>query len=393
MQARSPRRASPKARSCPLRSNRSCLCCRRIVPPRSSSGRPRDCSLTRSDQRSTIKSCGAAASPREIVGWGETMAAAGSSGRNGETPPVLVAEALVKRFGGVAAVDGVSLSVGAGEIVGLIGPNGAGKTTLFDCLAGEQKPSSGRVLINGRAVESAAPDARLKDGLGRTFQIPRPFPGMTLIENVMLGAQGQSGERLWPNWLMPARVAREERAIFARAMELLKFVTLDDLARRPARVLSGGQRKLLEIARALMAQPKLLLLDEPAAGVNPLLLNVIVERMIEINRQRRRDPRHRAQHGRDRAPVRAGVRHGGRETAERRPAERGHTRSARHRRLSRRRGMTGPHAFGREAWSPAMNRVCRSSTAPRSMRGKARLSPCLVRTAQANRRFSRRSPV
>jgi len=219
------------------------------------------------------------------VGWNETMAAIGSSGRIGETTPVLVADALVKRFGGVAAVDGVSLSINAGEIVGLIGPNGAGKTTLFDCLAGEQKPSSGRLLINGRAVKSAAPDARLKDGLGRTFQIPRPFLGMTVVENVMVGAQGQSGERLWPNWLMAARVAREERTIFLRAMELLKFVTLDDLARRPARVLSGGQRKLLEIARALMAEPKLLLLDEPAAGVNPHLLNVIVERMIEINRQ------------------------------------------------------------------------------------------------------------
>jgi branched-chain amino acid transport system ATP-binding protein len=212
------------------------------------------------------------------------MAAKGLSGRNGEAPPVLVADHLVKRFGGVAAVDGVSLSVGAGEIVGLIGPNGAGKTTLFDLLAGEQKPSSGRVLINGRTVAPAA-DTRLADGLGRTFQIPRPFPGMTLVENVMLGAQRQSGERLWPNWVMPGRVAREERAIFSRAMELLKFVTLADLAGRPARVLSGGQRKLLEIARALMAEPKMLLLDEPAAGVNPLILNVIVERMIEINRQ------------------------------------------------------------------------------------------------------------
>jgi branched-chain amino acid transport system ATP-binding protein len=213
------------------------------------------------------------------------MAAAAASGGIGKPPPVLVADALVKLFGGVAAVDGVSLSVRAGEIAGLIGPNGAGKTTLFDLLAGEQKPSSGRVFINGRSVESRPPDARLKYGLGRTFQIPRPFPGMTLIENVMLGAQGQSGERLWPNWLTPGRVAREERAILARAMELLKFVTLDGLAGQPARVLSGGQRKLLEIARALMAEPKLLLLDEPAAGVNPLLLNVIVERMIEINRR------------------------------------------------------------------------------------------------------------
>jgi branched-chain amino acid transport system ATP-binding protein len=232
-----------------------------------------------------IEHCDCPGASLKEYGLERFMATAASSGRTGETPPILVAEALVKRYGGVAAVDGVSLSVGAGEIVGLIGPNGAGKTTLFDLLTGEQKPSSGRVLIDGRAVESAKPDARLADGLGRTFQIPRPFAGMTLVENVMLGAQNQSGERLWPNWLTPGRVAREERAIFARAMELLKFVTLEELARQPARVLSGGQRKLLEIARALMAEPKLLLLDEPAAGVNPLLLKVIVERMIEINRQ------------------------------------------------------------------------------------------------------------
>ena len=108
---------------------------------------------------------------------------------------------------------------------------------------------------------------------------------MTLIENVMLGAQGQSGERVWPNWIAPRLVAREERACRDKAMDLLAFVKLDRLAREPARILSGGERKLLELARALMADPSLLLLDEPAAGVNPSLLEVILERIVEINRR------------------------------------------------------------------------------------------------------------
>ncbi|MBV8443407.1 MAG: ATP-binding cassette domain-containing protein, partial [Hyphomicrobiales bacterium] len=134
-----------------------------------------------------------------------------------EDRSALKAKSLVKRFGGVAAVDGVTIEVGQGEIVGLIGPNGAGKTTLFDLIAGEQKPTSGRVSLNGAAVESLSPHSRLAHGLGRTFQIPRPFPGMTLIENVMLGAQGQSGERIWPNWFAPGLIAREERACREKA--------------------------------------------------------------------------------------------------------------------------------------------------------------------------------
>jgi branched-chain amino acid transport system ATP-binding protein len=202
-----------------------------------------------------------------------------------EDPPLLLAKSLIKRFGGVAAVDDVTIDVDRGEIVGLIGPNGAGKTTLFDLVAGELKPTSGRIWLDGAAVESAPPDSRLAHGLGRTFQIPRPFPGMTLIENVMLGAQGQSGERIWPNLIAPRLVAREERACFDKGMDLLAFVKLDRLAREPARVLSGGERKLLELARALMAEPTLLLLDEPAAGVNPNLLEVIIERIVDINRR------------------------------------------------------------------------------------------------------------
>jgi branched-chain amino acid transport system ATP-binding protein len=203
----------------------------------------------------------------------------------GGNSPVLVAESLVKRFGGFVAVDGVSLSIRAGEIAGLIGPNGAGKTTIFDLLAGSQRPDSGRVLIRGHPVQGAPADRRIGRGLGRTFQIPRPFPDMTLVENVMLGRQGQSGERILPNWLSVARVAREERETHERAMAWLDFMTLSRLAREPARTLSGGQRKLLELARVLMAEPSIILLDEPAAGVNPTLLETIIERIVEINRR------------------------------------------------------------------------------------------------------------
>lgn len=205
--------------------------------------------------------------------------------RSASSGPILATEDVVKRFGGVAAVDGVSLGIKQGEIAGLIGPNGAGKTTMFDILAGSQRPTSGQVLLNGRAVEAMAAHRRIGLGVGRTFQIPRPFPDMTLVENVMLGEQNQAGERILPNWFMPGKVARQERDAFDKAMGLLEFLTLARLAREPAKVLSGGQRKLLELARVLMASPTVILLDEPAAGVNPSLLEVIMDRIGELNRR------------------------------------------------------------------------------------------------------------
>ncbi len=197
---------------------------------------------------------------------------------------ILRADRLVKRFGGNTAVDGMSLDVNRGEIVGLIGPNGAGKSTFFDLLAGTHRADSGRILLDGAPIERLSPERRVAHGLGRTFQIPRPFATLSVVENVMVGAQGQAGERLLPNWLQPGRIAREEKANHDRAMELVDFVGLTRLAREPARVLSGGQRKLLELARALMAEPSVLLLDEPAAGVNPTLLETIVERIKDLNR-------------------------------------------------------------------------------------------------------------
>ena len=197
--------------------------------------------------------------------------------------PVLAARNLVKRFGAFAAVDGVSLAVRRGEIAGLIGPNGAGKTTLFDLLAGGQRADSGEIFIAGSSTRGVPAHGRIGMGLGRTFQIPRPFPNMSVVENVMLGARRQSGERVWPNWLTPGRVAREERETRDKAMALLEFMTLARLAREPARALSGGQRKLLELARVLMAEPSIVLLDEPAAGVNPSLLETIIERIFDIH--------------------------------------------------------------------------------------------------------------
>jgi len=197
--------------------------------------------------------------------------------------PILEAVALVKRFGGAVAVDDVSLAVPPGCIAGLIGPNGAGKSTLFDLLAGGQRPTSGRILLKGSAVEARGAHARLGAGLARTFQIPRPFAAMSVLENVMLGDQRHPGERVWPNWLRAARVARAEAANFARAMELLDFLSLGKLAYAPAAVLSGGQRKLLELARVLMAEPAIVLLDEPAAGVAPALLEIIMDRIATLN--------------------------------------------------------------------------------------------------------------
>lgn len=196
---------------------------------------------------------------------------------------VLQALNVSKRFGGVTAVDQMSFSVASGEILGLIGPNGAGKTTMFDLLAGSVAASSGQIKLMGQDVTRAPAHRRLAGGMGRTFQIPRPFPELSLLDNMLLARQNQSGERLWANFLAPRRIAAEERAARDKALGLLDLVALRKLADDPARVLSGGQRKLLELARVMMADPKVVLLDEPAAGVNPTLLEVLIERIREIN--------------------------------------------------------------------------------------------------------------
>jgi branched-chain amino acid transport system ATP-binding protein len=198
-------------------------------------------------------------------------------------PAPIEARNLVKVFGGLRAVDDMSITLGQGEMLGVIGPNGAGKTTLFNLLAGSLRPNGGTILVAGRDLTRAGAHRRIGAGVGRTFQIPRPFAEMTVLENVLTGRQGQAGEQFWRNLAPSRRVANEERAAVDRARELLDFVTLSALANEPARILSGGQRKLLELARVLMADPTSILLDEPAAGVNPSLLEIIIDRLLTLN--------------------------------------------------------------------------------------------------------------
>jgi branched-chain amino acid transport system ATP-binding protein len=198
---------------------------------------------------------------------------------------LLRAERLSRDFGGVRAVDEVSLEIAAGGITGLIGPNGAGKTTLFNLIAGSLPPSSGSLWLKDRRIDGLRPDNICALGLGRTFQIPRPFAQMTVLENVMLAPLGQSGERFWAAWLRPGTVAAEERRNRETARHWLDFVGLTKLAGAPAKSLSGGQRKLLELARVLAQAPSLILLDEPGAGVNPALLELITAKVTELNRQ------------------------------------------------------------------------------------------------------------
>jgi branched-chain amino acid transport system ATP-binding protein len=196
---------------------------------------------------------------------------------------LLVVEKITKDFGGHQAVSQVSFRLQSGCIAGLIGPNGAGKTTLFNCLAGFLKPNSGQVWLDGRVISGLASSDVFAAGLARTFQIPRPFPEMSVLENVMVAATGQAGERFWTNWFQPKLVRQQERLIKESARHWLNFVGLSDLEQKPARILSGGQRKLLELARAMVSKPKLVLLDEPGAGVNPVLLDQIVEKVTSLN--------------------------------------------------------------------------------------------------------------
>src|SRR6218665_2689125 len=158
--------------------------------------------------------------------------------------PVVEVRDVTRRFGGLVAVDGVSLTVARGSITGLIGPNGAGKTTLFSLIAGSLTPSRGEIWIDSRPGHAGAAHERMAMGLARTFQIPKPFAAMTVLENVLVAFQQHPGEKLLSNWLCAASVAREERRNIEEARQLIAFVALGHLADQPARVLSGGQRQI-----------------------------------------------------------------------------------------------------------------------------------------------------
>ena len=198
---------------------------------------------------------------------------------------ILATSGLTRDFGAFRAVDGVSLDIRKGSVTGLIGPNGAGKSTYFNILTGSLKPTSGRVMLKGEDVTGLSPDRLFRNGLGRTFQIPRPFRRMSVLENVMLSPTGQTGETMAGALFRAAKVRREEEALRQKALGILDFMTLAPLADHPAGKISGGQMKLLELARVLMGDPEVILLDEPAAGVNPSLTNILIERIEELNRR------------------------------------------------------------------------------------------------------------
>lgn len=198
---------------------------------------------------------------------------------------VLSATGLTKSFGGIKAVNNASIEVSPGSITGLIGPNGAGKTTLFNLLSNFVQPDQGQVLFDGESIESLQPHAIAQRGMIRTFQVARVLSRLSVMDNMLLAAQKQTGELFLNTWFLSKRIRKEERENRDRAMEILESVGLAPKANDYAGALSGGQRKLLEIARALMARPKLVLLDEPAAGVNPTLINQICEYIHYWNRQ------------------------------------------------------------------------------------------------------------
>jgi branched-chain amino acid transport system ATP-binding protein len=194
---------------------------------------------------------------------------------------------LHKSFGGITAVDGAEFQVERGSLTGLIGPNGAGKSTTFNLITGMYRPDSGTVTFNGEDITGMEPYTVANRGLVRTFQIARELKDMTVLENMMLAPKGQVGEQLWRSVLPGTRknVVEQEEELLERAWETLEFFEIDHIAEEYAGNLSGGQRKLLEMARALLTDPDMLLLDEPFAGVNPSLEKRLLTHIHELREQ------------------------------------------------------------------------------------------------------------
>ena len=193
---------------------------------------------------------------------------------------------LHMHFGGIRAVDGVSLAIDGGRITGLIGPNGAGKTTLFNVIAGVYRPTSGSVFLDGENVTGLKPHELCAMGMLRTFQIAQEFPTLTVRENLMMVPSGQSGENLLGAWLRPELVRSEEERVRAKADEVIEFLEIKRVADELAGNLSGGQKKLLELGRTMMVDAKVVLLDEVGAGVNRTLLKTLGDAILRLQRER-----------------------------------------------------------------------------------------------------------
>jgi branched-chain amino acid transport system ATP-binding protein len=208
-----------------------------------------------------------------------------SQSPNGGTEIVLEARGLKKSFGGIKALDGLTCRLARGHIAGLIGPNGAGKSTCFDVITGVLGAEAGEVLLFGEDITGTATHRLAAKGLVRSFQLAREMAGLSVLENLMLAPLDQTGERLRPLFSKPRTIRDEERAVHTRALEILDYAKLSHLQNAYARDLSGGQKKLLELARALMIDSEVILLDEPGAGVNPALMSTLVEMIQDLNRR------------------------------------------------------------------------------------------------------------
>ena len=199
---------------------------------------------------------------------------------------MLKVENLNMQFGGLHAVRDCCFEIDAGTITGLIGPNGAGKTTTFNMIVGELKPTSGRIVFEGEDIAGMPAYKLFHKGIVRTFQIPHEFARMTVLESLMVVPPEQPGERLFINWIARAKVAASESDVRRRAEEALEFLSISHLRDELAGNLSGGQKKLLELGRTMMTDARLVLLDEPGAGVNPTLLLKIRDMISELHRDR-----------------------------------------------------------------------------------------------------------
>jgi branched-chain amino acid transport system ATP-binding protein len=193
---------------------------------------------------------------------------------------------LRMQFGGIRAVDDVSLTLETGRITGLIGPNGAGKTTLFNVIAGHYKPTSGQVLLDGQDITGLPPHELFAKGLLRTFQIAHEFSTLTVRENLMMVPPRQTGESLLGTWLQSGQVRAEEEAVRAKADDVIRFLEIGHVADELAGNLSGGQKKLLELGRTMMTEAKIVFLDEVGAGVNRTLLNTLGDAIVRLNKER-----------------------------------------------------------------------------------------------------------
>lgn len=198
-----------------------------------------------------------------------------------KTDPIIVVDGVRRTFGGLTAVDVAHLEIPKGAITALIGPNGAGKTTLFNLLTGFDKPDAGTWTFQGRSISGMPAFKVARLGQVRTFQLTKALGLLTVLENMKLGAKHQVGERFWQS-LIPGVWRKQEEQIEVRAMELLAKFKLDSKSDDFAASLSGGQRKLLEMARALMSEPALVMLDEPMAGVNPALTQSLLEHILDL---------------------------------------------------------------------------------------------------------------